>query len=299
MIIKNLATRFTKTNTTLVNFVHNTFWSRLFIFIVIFLVILALLSIWGSDFLEKIVDPIKFTKDTTVIVEIYPENSNDRTISKRDIVVNYLNNNKNVISFKVVPESELQSSLKNWNNILNNLKSFALPIIINVSLDETSRYRASDLQLALTQKVNNVYVQSEKNLASQLASSINISRYLILLMPIILFFIIFIVILFTVVGLVYTQRESISVLSFLGASYASVAKEFSFWVLRRSIKGCLLGTFVATIVVEVISILLNTGWFVLPSAGALWLMLISLLFIPIEATIITFFWVRKVIKWII
>lgn len=299
MIINRLVKRFNKSNTTLVKFVNNTFWSKLFTFIVIFLAFLALLSLWGSDFLEKIIDPIKFTKDTNVILEIYPENSNDRTLSKTNIVINYLNNNKNVKSFKVVTEDELKTALSNWSNILNNLKSFALPIIINISLDETSSYRASDLQLALAQKVNKVYVQSEKSLARQLTASINISRYLILLIPIILFFIIFIVILFTIVGLVYTQKEAISVLSFLGASYVSVAKEFAFWVLRRAIKGCLIGSIISIILVEFFSILLNVGWFVLPTSNTLWLMLIILVFIPIEATVITFFWVRRVIKWII
>lgn len=299
MLIKNLLKSYFNKNYNLIVFIHNNFWSRFFIFIVIFLVILALLSIWGANFLERIINPIKFAEDAAAVVEIYPEVNEARTNSKKEIVEDYLRNNKNVINFKVVTNSELQLLLKNWTNFLSNLNNFSLPIIINVKLNPKSNYSANDLQLALSQKVSNVYVESEKALASKLASSLNVSRGLILLIPIILFFIIFIIVLFTTAGLVYAQREAIRVLSFLGASYGAVAKEFALWTFKRAIKGCIIGIIVALVLVEAFVIASNAGWFVVPSQTTLFLMLAVVVLIPLEATIIAFFWVRKVISWVV
>ncbi|MGV3279013.1 hypothetical protein ACFX5K_05135 [Rickettsiales bacterium LUAb2] len=283
----------------LINLSHSKFWSRFFVFTVTVLVILVLLSIWGANFLEKIVNPISFANDTQAIIEIYPEVSDSRTTSKQQIVLNYLQSNPNIESYKIVSQEELSGLLSKWTSVLNDLSMLPLPIIINVSLQKNSHITASDLQLALSQQVSDVYVESEKSLANKLTGSLNVSRGLILLIPLIIFFIVFGLVVFVILGLIYSHKKTIEVLSFLGASYIVVAKEYSLWVFKNAAKGCLLGFILTIVIVELFVIFLHIGWIVIPSATTFLLIMLVIILVPIEATIITFFVVRAAINWVI
>lgn len=282
----------------LIKFVKNTFWSRMFVGITAFLVVLAMLSIWGAGFLEKIVDPIKYTKANELILEAYPESRPEATQSKTNLIYTYLKSNPHVLSFKPVSAQNLTDILKDWSEVFDGMQYVPLPTIIHVTLNPKGSYSPSDLQLGLSQHVSGVYAQSEKTLATHLASSLNFSKDIVWLILAFIFAIAVIVVLFATIGLVYAQRESLEVVSFLGATVSALANEFSLWIFRYSLIGMGIGLVSSWVIIEIVSLISSNGWVFLPPVTLFKEMIAVLILMLIEATLVANLCVKKVLRWV-
>ena len=78
------------------------FWNKFFVFIVSIVVCLCIISLFGANILERLVNPLKFSSSNMVILEIYPESNQEKTQSKVKIVVDYLSKQDFIIAFKSV-----------------------------------------------------------------------------------------------------------------------------------------------------------------------------------------------------
>ncbi|MFL1780552.1 putative cell division protein FtsX [Candidatus Hepatincolaceae symbiont of Richtersius coronifer] len=226
----------------LFNFRRLNFWNKFFVFIVACVMWLCSVSIVASNILEKLINPIKFTSPTSAIIEVYPESSTDKTQSKINVITDYLKANPAIKNYEIINEQKLKQIINTFTgDFKDQVDNIPLPIIITIELQPDQISTISDIRTHLSQKANNVYLDTEGDLLQRLASPVNTAKYFSILVPLIAITLLICILFLTIYSVLFSNKETIETLVFLGAYKGSIALEFAFWIFFKSLTACFYG----------------------------------------------------------
>jgi cell division protein FtsX len=273
------------------------FWNKFFVFIVSIVVCLCIISLFGANILERLVNPLKFASSNMVILELYPESNQEKTQSKIKIVVDYLGKQDFIIAFEVVSKEKIQKMLNDFTSDFKEKNNdIDLPTIISIKTQTDSQEQIENLRLNLSQKVKGVYLDTEQDLLNRLANPISTAKYLAIFTPLIAI-VVFISILFLIVyAILFSNKETIETLFYMGMDCRDLFIEFSQWIFIKTLQATLLGVVFGIISIMIFISILQFDILILPLVNYFVFVMSSIIFLPICSSLLGAFFVSRIIK---
>lgn len=250
--MKNKITLFLRNTQRLLN--HNNaifdfktlkFWNSLYTAFFIGTILLAFLAMFSANLLQNIINPIDEASNTSLIIEIHPEGNRERTLNKQLIVSEYLKTQKSIRNIKVIDESQLISYIDNFRgDFKNQFNKIPLPVIIVAELYVYDPQEIQTLRLALSQKVKNVYVDTQQDLIARLSKPISLTKLFISAIPFFALIILMSMLFLIIYSIIFSNKSTIEILLALGLFKSDLRKDFSFWVFYKTLNASLIATLV-------------------------------------------------------
>ncbi|MDR0484630.1 MAG: hypothetical protein LBH40_05080 [Alphaproteobacteria bacterium] len=227
------------------------FWNKFLVSILSIIVWLCLLSIFSTIQLEKTLNPLKFSSNSSVIIEIHPENTKAKTKMKVDIVLDFLQKQSYVAGFKILDEEKIINLINNFTGQNNKLPDIPLPVLISVNITPPYEDGLQSLKLELSQKVNNIYLDTEAELLSRFLDPISITKYISMIVPILALTLLSGTLFLIIYAILFTNKTFISTLILLGIYKTTLYIELAKWLFLRSLQACIIATimFIITILI--------------------------------------------------
>ncbi len=239
-LIKNIYNLFSY-NKYVFNFKSFTFWNKFYISSFVCIMWLCFIAFVSSNILKRITNPLEFTSNSNLIIEIYPENTKEKSLIKQSIITDYLKTQNNIKSFEVKSEQQLLETLNDFRgNFKNKLEKLPLPIIISVEINDYNTDYIQTLRLTLSQKVKNVYVDTQKDLINRLSKPISTAQYFTTIIPLIAIAILMAMLFLILYAIVFSNSQTIEVLLLLGIFKKKLLNDFAIWVFGNTIKSSLI-----------------------------------------------------------
>jgi cell division protein FtsX len=282
----------------LLNFYNKNFWNRFFLFVIAVVVWLGFVSIMASGILEKILDPINFANGRQIFIEIYPESVISNNKYRKDIVVDFLSQSNMVENFQVVEEKEILEITKSFVSFADfDSSKMPFPTIISAILK--NEVEPITLEKKIQDKVKNVYVETEIDAVKKLALPFVTARFFSLLIPIISIGVMVAIIFLIILALLYSHKDTIEILSFLGARNITVALEFANWIFFRTLIATLFGIILGMVFVIILIASFNIADILRPSIHTMYLIGSMVVVCPLFAYFFAILCVNKFISRII
>lgn len=280
---------------SLFDFSKIRFWNKFFVILYACIIWLCLISILGSSVLERILNPTKFASKASVVIEIYPENTKEKTNSKTQVVTKYLDSLSYVKQYEVVSENKIRNMLDSFSSFADNAE-LPLPVVINAQLYEVDDNILLDLTTKLKQKVNNIYVDTEKDLLDRLAQPLNTVQIVTTVIPLMAVIILVSIIFLTMYAILFSNKRTIEVLVFLGALKKDIYNEFALWTLNKSFKGCILGGILGIITSLAAIFFLHFSFSLVPWFYYLLFVVVIVIVLPLLSSIMSMIFVNKILN---
>ena len=279
------------------NFNSLLFWNRFYVFTFTFVIWLFLLSLLGSSLLEKMANPVKFASEDSLILELYPESTFDKTESKYHIIADYLSSQPNVKSFERVPKEKILEIMGNFSGNFKDLKlDVQLPIIITISLKNKSEDTVQTLRLNISQKVKNAYLDTEQELIQRLMGPITTAKYFALIIPIIATIILVSILFLVIYAILFSYKDIIETTLFLGMYKSKLIIEFAWWIFVKSLYSIGFAIVMVILTMGIIFAGFNISIFVIPLYLYLYFISIILIIIPTICVSLGIIFVNRIIN---
>jgi cell division protein FtsX len=250
---------------TIFDFSRLYFWNKFFIVSFTAVLWLFMLSILGSSILERVLNPIKFASNSTVILEIYPENTKEKTENKYLIVSDYLNKQAYVKTFNRVPNAKLMEIINSFSGDFKDTNlDINLPIIVQIELNNDKEDSIEKLRLNLSQKVKNTFLDTEQDLIKRLMGPINAVKYFSLIIPIISGLILLAILFLVIYAILFSHKQTIETILFLGMYKNNLIMEFAYWIFIKSLQAILTASLLVIITLLGLFYGLNLGLSFIP-----------------------------------
>jgi cell division protein FtsX len=272
------------------------FWNMVYNVFFVATILLAFMSMFSANLLEVVSNPIKNSSNTTLIIEIHPELSKERTLNKQIIVSQYLKTQKNIKTFNVISENELVSYIDNFRgDFKNQFNKIPLPVIIVAELYEYNQDELQNLRLALSQKVKNVYVDTQQELIVRLSKPISLAKLVVSIIPALTILILMGMVSLIIYTIIITNKETIEILLSLGLFKKDLQKDFTFWIFYKTLQSCLFSGFITIIILLLLKYILffNFDYNLLINYGLL--IVSSIILLPVLSAFLTNKIVNKII----
>lgn len=264
------------------------FWNIVYNVFFIATILLAFMSMFSANLLEVVSDPIKNSSNTTLIIEIHPEQNKERTLNKQIIVSQYLKTQKNIKSFNVISENELISYIDNFRgDFKNQFNKIPLPVIIVAELYEYNQDELHNLRVALSQKVKNVYVDTQQELIVRLSKPISLAKLVVSIIPALTIMILMGMVSLIIYTIIITNKETIEILLSLGLFKKDLQKDFTFWIFYKTLQSSIVAGFITIIIILILkyTLFFNFDYTLLINYGLL--IISSIIALPILSAFLT------------
>ena len=284
-------------NKYIFNFKTLTFWNKFYIGCFVCIMWLCFIAFVSSNILKRITNPIEFTSNSNLIIEIYPENTKEKTLIKQSIITDYLQTQNNIQSFEVKSEQQLLNALNDFRgNFKNKLEKLPLPIIIAVELKEYNPQYIQTLRLTLSQKVKNIYVDTQKDLISRLSKPIATAQYFTTIIPLIAVSILMAMLFLILYAILFSNSQTIEILLLLGIFKKKLLNDFAIWVFGNTIKSAgitMIFIAISLVIMKYVFYLNFTSFAINDIVIFLCFILLAL---PLLTSILTIFFVNKILS---
>ncbi|MCL2567506.1 MAG: hypothetical protein FWE18_05385 [Alphaproteobacteria bacterium] len=270
------------------------FWNKFFVSIFAIIIWLCLLSIFSTIILEKTLNPLKFSSNSSAIIEIHPENTIEKTRMKTEVVLEFLKTQKYISDFEKLEEEKIRSLINTFTGQNEKLLGIPLPVLILVNVNPPYDSSLQSLKLGLSQKVNNIYLDTETELLKRFLNPISLTKYISMLVPALALVLLSTTLFLIIYAILFSNKSFISTLVLLGIYKTALYKELSKWLFFNSAKSCIIAAVLFLITLFIIYI------FKIVSIDMLFLyfdlILYFLLSIPILTAILGVIFLRKLTK---
>lgn len=271
------------------------FWNKFFVIIFSTIIWLCILSIFSSIQLERIVNPLKFSSKNSILIEIHPENTKNKTNMKAEIVLDFLNKQPYVTSFEKISDEKIIELINSFTGQSDkSLLDIPLPILISVEVSSDYESAVEELNIELSQKVNNIYLDTETELLKRLVNPINTSKYLSFLIPFLALILLSGILFLIIYAILFSNKVFIKTLILLGIYKATLYKELVKWILLRSIQSCFIAialSFITFLILYIFNI--SSLESMLQYLGLIFLFILA---IPIVTSILGIIFVRSLVS---
>jgi len=279
----------------IINFNTLAFWNKFCIIIFTSIIWLCFLSLIGASSLNQITNPLKFASSTSLIVEIYPESSAPRTNSKISLVKEILDASPLITSYHIVPEEKIISMISDYSsNFQDSLNPVSLPTIISAQISSFSAENLQNLRISLSQKVNTVYVDTEKELLQRLANPVLATKYMVIMVPIISLFVLSSILFLITYAMLFYNRKTIETVLFLGAFRRTISIEFSLWILQKTFLACLFAAVLSVVTMLCFLYLFNFNS--LPVGTYLLFLCAVIIILPAVSGIVSSWFISRIVN---
>ncbi|MDR2008544.1 MAG: hypothetical protein LBQ34_06195 [Alphaproteobacteria bacterium] len=230
------------------------FWNKFFVSIFAIIIWLCLLSIFSTVMLEKILNPLKFSAPNAAIVEIHPENTVEKTRMKTEVVLDFLKTQSYVDNFEKLDEEKVLSLINNFTGQNEKLLDIPLPVLILVQIKPPYEDGLQSLKLGLSQKVNNIYLDTETELLKRFLDPISITKYISMLVPILALVLLSTTLFLIIYAILFSNKSFLNTLVLLGIYKTTLYKELAKWLFVNSAKSCFIATLLFLITILIIYI---------------------------------------------
>ncbi len=231
------------------------FWNKFFIVIFSIIVWLGILSIFSSIQLEKIVNPLKFSSKNSIFIEIHPENTKAKTNMKADIILDFLSKQSYIKSVEKISDKKIVELINSFTGQEDKkLPDIPLPVLISVEISPNYENALSDLKLELSQKVNNVFLDTETELLKRLVSPINTTKYISFIIPVLAMILLSGILFLIIYAILFSNKAFIRTLILLGIYKTTLYKELTKWILLRSLQSCIIAIILSSITIFIVYI---------------------------------------------
>ncbi len=269
------------------------FWNHFFLLIFSAVIWLCFMSIFGATLLDKLINPLKFSSPKSLIIEINPESTQVKTQNKADIVMDFLSKHKDVSNYSQVTQEKLLSILDNFTAQQTKDLGVSLPILIEVKLHTYSDAIVDDLRISISQKVKNVFLDSESDLLSRLISPITGATSIAFLIPLIALLILVGILFLIIYAVILSNKPFIELFIILGIYKTTLYFELAKWILKKSFQASCLGLFIGVISIFILYFL-NVSKLI--SQEYIYFFAGVLLFLPIISAFLGVIFVNKIIS---
>ena len=219
--------------------------SRFLPWLIAFMVFLAALSISGLFVLSDITRKLGSGFSNTITVQIPVSKSLKTDGLRKTEALRLLRTLPGVERADLVSTEGVQELLKPWLGEAATLAQLPIPSVINVEVDRTKKISAKTLRELLLPKIPDILVDDHREWLNYMANTIRS-------IEIIAFSIVLLITLTTVGTVIFTtctsmglQRETITVLHFIGAHDHYIANQFAIRAAWRGVKGGVVGIIVS------------------------------------------------------
>ncbi len=268
---------------SLVVFSKKNIWTTLFTALTSCLTAVSIISIFSVLVIKQVSDPLTYIDKTQITVYAFPESNKKMTSDKAKVIENYLTENKSIESFEKVSDEKIRSLMNRFikfNKITENLQ---LPIVFQVLLSQETSITHHDLEFALNNKAENVFVESKNDSIKALSSKVLGIKGVLTLIPFLMLFALLSSVGIFVAVIINLHKKELNILLFLGTTVARISREYSFWIasitLKGSFIGVLLGILLSLIVAFVFKLVIAISFLIN--------FLLILLFVPFIFAILT------------
>lgn len=251
-------------------------------------------TMFGIQTLNYFINPIKQSSNS-VIIEIYPESTQEKTEQKTALVTSLLQQNNFIQQFSVVDKEEIKSIFNTFSGDYKDSKyTIPLPVIINVAFNNNINFteEVQNLRLNLSQKANNVYVDSQNDLLSRLIKPVTTTQYAFASIPFVAFALLIILMVIVMHAVVFSNKSTLKILLLLGITNNGLALEFATWAFIKTFVATAISFVLATTIISIL-LLFNANYYVVFICVLYFLGM--LVIIPIINFIISFLVAKKLI----
>lgn len=240
-------------NKDIFGFYKIKFWNKFFIIIFSTIIWLCMLSIFSSIQLERIVNPLKFASKNSILIEIHPENTKNKTNMKAEIVLDFLSKQPYVTSYQRISDEKIIELINSFTVQKDkSLSSIPLPILISVEVSSTYQSAVGELKIELSQKVNNIYLDTETELLKRLVSPLNTTKYISFAIPFLVLILLSGILFLIIYAILFSNKSFIRTLILLGIYKNTLYKELGKWILLRSLQSCFIAIVLSFITLLII-----------------------------------------------
>ena len=209
------------------------------------MVFLATLSVAGLFVLSDITRKLGTGFSSKVTVQIPVSMSIKSDIFRKNEALRLLQSFEGVNRAEIVKSADVLELLKPWLGEATALDQLPIPGVIEVEIDRTTDVSSETLRAMLEPKFPDVLVDDHREWLNYLANAIRSTE-------IVAFSIVFLIALTTIGTVIFTtrtsmglQRETISILHFIGAHDHYIANQFAIRAAWLGVKGGIVGIIVS------------------------------------------------------
>ncbi len=279
----------------LINFHKLKFWNKFITVSFVCLLWLSFISLIATNILQQTVNPLNFANEKSIIIEIYPENTEQKIENKISLVKKILDEENNVISYEILSLEKLKQMIYNFTGKkLDDIENVNIPRIVIAKVESFSDTIIDELRITLEKKVTNIFIDTEKELITRIANPIKAAQYIVIIIPIIALFVLALILFLIVSAVLFSNKETFKILISLGTPFRVIAFEFSQWVFTKTIKASIFCAILNSITIGFCIFSLNVT--TIPFMTYLWLFITSIIVIPFFSACLTRIYVYKIIN---
>lgn len=269
---------------SLIAFGKKNIWTSLFTTLICCLTAVSIMSIFSILVIKQVSDPLSYSDHTKITVYAFPESTKKMTQDKAHVIESYLKENTSIQKFERVPDEKIKNLINKFIKFDAIIENMQLPIVFQVSLIENAPITHHELEFALNNKAEKIFVESKNDSIKALSSKVLGIKGILTLIPFLSLFVLLSSVGIFVVTLLYLHKEELNVLMFLGASIVRISKEYSYWIAKIALKGSLFGVFLGAIISTIIAVIFKLVAFL----SLLFKFAFVLVFVPFVFAIITY-----------
>lgn len=238
---------------SLVVFSKKNIWTTLFTALISCLTAVSIISIFSVLVIKQVSDPLTYLDKTQITVYAFPESNKKMTEDKAKVIEGYLESNSSIESFEKVSDEKIRSLMNKFIKFNKITESLQLPIVFQVLLDENSSITHHDLEFALNNKAENVFVESKNDSIKALSSKVLGIKGVLTLIPFLMLFALLGSVGIFVAVIINLHKKELNILLFLGTTVARISREYSFWIASITLKGSFIGVFLGILLSLIIA----------------------------------------------
>jgi len=213
--------------------------------LIAFMVFLAALSLAGLFVLNSLTKEFGAGVTNTMTVQIPATGSTNRDTILREEVLRILKSTEGVTASTVVSGTQVTELLRPWLGDAAGSDQLPLPQVIDVEIDRSTGIVAEDLRTELKDGIPAIVVDDHGEWLANLVNALRSTEIVALTIVILIGLATIGTVIFTTRTGMGLQRDTITVLHFIGAKDAYIARQFALRAAWLGLKGGLGGLAVA------------------------------------------------------